>query len=157
MKQNKTDYLSLSQGIVVKDRKSDKTKMTVFVIMSFSDNPILESYYEEAILPTIIKHGLKPVRIDHEKFTGKISDKIIEGINNSKFVLADLTEDRPNCYFEAGYAVAKDKRIIFQRLHAPQYEPKFHFDVQDYRHIVYKKISDLRDKLSAAIESLLSE
>lgn len=84
-----------------------------------------------------------------------INWRITDGIDRSLFVIADLTEDKPNCYFEVGYAVAKKKQIIFQRLNAPHYEPKFHFDIQDYKHIIYSKISDLRNELDGVIEALL--
>ena len=154
MKGNSEFIEKFHSGVMVKEENGSKNY--VFVIMSFSGNGILESFYEEAIEPTVNKFGLRCVRVDQEKFTGKISEKITDGIDNALFVIADLTEDKPNCYFEAGYAVAKKKNIIFQRLDAPHYEPKFHFDIQDYKHIVYRKISDLRNELTGIIEQLVN-
>lgn len=154
MKSNEDLIKKLKHGVKINDKNDFKNY--VFIIMSFSGNGILESYYEEAIVPTVTKFGLRCVRVDQEKFTGSISNQITDGIENAFFVIADLTEDKPNCYFEAGYAVAKKKKIIFQRLDAPHYEPKFHFDIQDYKHIVYKKISDLRNELAKTIELLVN-
>ncbi len=125
-----------------------------FVIMSFSGNPILESYFEEAIKPVVEEFKLECVRVDQEEFTGKITDQIKQ---NSVIIIIDLTEDRPNCYFEAGYAVARSKSIIFQRLDAPKYEPVFHFDVKDYPHILYGTIADLRKKLKGRLKALLNK
>jgi hypothetical protein len=153
MKNNGNILEKLKDGVTVD--KGNCTKGYVFVIMSFSGNGILESYYEEAIAPTVQKYDLRCVRVDQEKFTGRISEKITDGIDNALFVIADLTEDKPNCYFEAGYAVAKEKIIIFQRLNAPKYEPKFHFDIQDYKHIIYSKISDLRSELDGIIKKIV--
>ena len=135
--------------------RSTNVPEIVFVIMSFSGNPIIKSYYDEAILPTIQKYGLKCVRVDEEAFTGEISKRIIDNIKRARIVLVDLTEDRPNCYFEAGYALALNKPVIFQRLNAPHYEAKFEFDVKDFNHILYGTIAELREKLSKVLEAEL--
>ena len=126
-----------------------------FVIMSFSENPILQSYYEEAVKPTITDLGLRCIRIDEEDYPEPISDRIKKNIVECRIVIVDLTEDRPNCYFEAGYAVAVGKPMIFQRLNAPKYEARFHFDVKDYPHILYGTISDLKKRLGERLYALL--
>lgn len=36
--------------------------------------------------------------------SGEIDDEIIVGIKRSRFVVADLTGNRPNVYYEVGYA-----------------------------------------------------
>lgn len=127
----------------------------VFLIMSLSRNPIIESYYEEAIKPTIEKFNYQCVRIDKENFSGKITDNIKKNIANSKLVIVDLTEDKPNCYFEAGFALAIGKTVMFQRLNAPRYEPKIEFNIQDYPHILYETISTLRLQLEEKLSVLL--
>jgi nucleoside 2-deoxyribosyltransferase len=128
-----------------------------FVIMSFSGNPILETYYDEAVKPIVEEFNLNCVRVDQEHFNGEISKRIRRNIETSRLVIVDLTEDRPNCYFEAGYAIAKSIPVIFQRLDAPKYEPIFHFDVKDYKHILYGTAKDLREKLKASIDALLNQ
>lgn len=128
-----------------------------FVIMSFSGNPILESYYEEAIKPTVEAFGLNCVRVDQENFSGEISKRIRMNIERSRLVIVDLTEDRPNCFFEAGYAVAKSKPIIFQRLNAPKYETNFPINVKDYNHILYGTVAHLRRELTGRLRALLSK
>lgn len=128
-----------------------------FVIMSFSGNPILESYYEEAVKPTIRAFNLRCIRLDEEHFTGSIIERIKENIKDSRIVIVDLTEDKPNCYFEAGFATAVGKPMIFQRLVAPKYEVRFPFDVKDYPHILYSTISDLRKRLKERLRGLLED
>lgn len=128
-----------------------------FIVMSFSGNPILETYYEEAVKPTVEGFGLNCIRVDQEHFNGEISARIRRNIEKSRLVIVDLTEDRPNCYFEAGYAMAKSRPVIFQRLDAPKYEPIFHFDVKDYKHILYGTVRDLREKLKDRLNGLLSK
>jgi nucleoside 2-deoxyribosyltransferase len=126
--------------------------------MSFSGDPVIESYYEEAIKPTVEGLGYNCVRVDEEHHSDTISQRIRDNIENCAVVIVDLTEDRPNCYFEAGYAVALNKKIIFQRLNAPpKYAAVFHFDVQDYPFILYRTLADLRKKLGDRLKTLLGE
>lgn len=150
---------TLPKGIIVRDSEVEPTpKEFCFVVMSFSGNPVLESYYEEAIKPTVEKLGHGCIRVDKEHYSDKISERIRANIEKSALVIIDLTEDRPNCYFEAGYAVALNKKIIFQRLHAPpKYEAVFHFDVHDYPFILYGTLMDLRKQLRDKLKALLGE
>lgn len=129
-----------------------------FVVMSFSGDPVLESYYEEAIKPTVRSMNYECVRVDQEHYKDKISKRIRDNIKQCAFLIVDLTEDRPNCYFEAGYAVALNKTIIFQRLHAPpKYEAVFHFDVHDYHFILYNTVANLRKQLRDKLRALLGK
>jgi predicted RNA-binding Zn-ribbon protein involved in translation (DUF1610 family) len=75
----------------------------VFVAMSFS--PELKSAWTDAIDPTLRKIGYRPYRVDAEPHIGKIDTKIITEIKNSRFLVADVTQQRPGVYFEAGYAL----------------------------------------------------
>lgn len=86
-----------------------------FVVMPFK-NPVLDTYYAEAVAVTVEDCGLRCVRVDQEHFNGKISDQIQRNIDEAAVVIVDTTGDNANCYFEAGYAVAKKKFIIWQRL-----------------------------------------
>ena len=126
------------------------------VIMPFCGDAVLDTYYEEAIAPTVSGAGLRCVRVDREQFIGEISDEIRRGIEESSVVIADLTLDRPNCYFEAGYAVAKGRPIIFQRLDAPQYRSPIPFDLKDYPHILYKTAAHLRAELEKRLSAVLA-
>jgi hypothetical protein len=136
-----------------------------FVIMSFSGDPVLESYYEEGIERTVKALGLGCVRVDREHHKDRVSERIRDNIRKSAAIIVDLTEDRPNCYFEAGYAVAlneagygeaPDRPIIFQRLNAPpKYEPVIHFDLQDYPFILYTTVENLRRQLREKLKALL--
>ena len=127
-----------------------------FVVMSLSGNDILESYYSEGVQKVVETFGLRCVRVDRQIFDGTITAQIRENIETARIVIIDTTEDRPNCYFEAGYAVAKNKNIIWQRLKAARYKKKkIEFDIQDYPHILYTSINDLRTRLHEKIEFYL--
>jgi hypothetical protein len=129
------------------------TSKLCFVVMPFN-NPVLDTYYAEAVASAVERSGLRCVRVDQDHFDGKITDQIQRSIDDAAVVIVDTTGDNPNCYFEAGYAVAKKKLIIWQRLNAPMFtSSQLRFDVQDYPHILYTTAENLRERLHAKLEA----
>ncbi|WP_052126284.1 hypothetical protein [Ureibacillus massiliensis] len=124
------------------EQKFSEVKNQVFVIMKFNDDE-LDSAYEGVIEPVIKDFGLDCIRVDKLQDSGKINDQIIENIATSKYILADLTGERPNCYYEAGYAQALGKEVI---LTIKQNE-KIHFDLSGNRFIQWATEADFRNKL----------
>lgn len=153
---NNPRSLSQMKGIasVHKDNPSD----FCFVVMSFSNNPVLETYYEEGVKKVVESHNIRCVRVDQEIFDGSITGRIRHNIDCARIVIVDTTEDKPNCYFEAGYAVAKSKDIIWMRLNAPSLtKVNIEFDIKDYPHILYTTLADLRERLSERISFYLDK
>ena len=123
-----------------------------FVIMSFGGNPTLQDHYELAIRPTVEGFDLDCIRVDELDYNGKITEKIIGLIRNAHFIIADLTEERPNCYYELGYAHALNKIVI----HTINKQSSIHFDVKDYNFIVYARVQELTERLRKRIEATLA-
>lgn len=128
-------------------------RKTCFIVMPIDRNHILESCYHEVIKPIIEKEfKLKCVRIDEEIVKGKLTDKIFEELRNANLVIVETTEDRANCYFEAGYAVACGKSVIWLR--SKQLSPApIPFDVSDFQFIFYTTFDDLRSRLRPAVRA----
>lgn len=124
-------------------------KPQVFVIMKFGDE-ILDSAYRESYKPVIKKFKLSCLRIDELQDSKKISDQILDMIAESKYVIADLSGARPNCYYEAGFAHALGKEIILTIRDGET----AHFDLQGHRFIQWKTESDLRKKLTQRLKAL---
>lgn len=126
-----------------------------FVIMSFSDVADTQATYVRGISPAIEGLGIRCVRVDETEFQGRITDEIVRLINGAYFVVADLSEERPNCYYEFGYAHAQGKPII------PVIRTGFriHFDLHDLPFIVYDTPEKLFEKLRNRIRGtvLLSQ
>jgi len=125
----------------------------VFVIMKFADSekdPELEAAYEKAIEPVIREFGYIGVRVDKIHDSKKITDQILLNLERSEVVLADLTGERPNCYYEAGYAHALQKEMIFT---IKKGEP-VHFDVAGYRFIEWKDYNHLANELRKYLKSI---
>lgn len=124
------------------------TKKQVFVIMKFGDR-ILDSAYVGAIKPVFKKFKYDVVRIDEIQDSGKITDQILEEIAQSELVIADLTDARPNCYYEAGFGHAIGKEMIF----TIKKGSSIHFDLAGYRFIEWETEEDLRQSLKQRLAS----
>jgi len=114
-----------------------------FVAMSFSESML--SAWKEGFRPAIIEAGFKPYRIDAEPHVDRIDVKIVTEIKNSRFLVADVTEQKQGVYFEAGYAIGLEIPVIWAVRNDEL--QKVHFDTRQYRHIVWKSESDLKTQL----------
>lgn len=122
-----------------------------FVVMPFGTHSLRSAVYDKCIEPIVTGLGFDCVRVDKIHTDSRITDSILDGIRRAYFVIADLSEERPNCYYEVGFAHALRKPVI------PIIEDghTIHFDVKDLQFIVYKdtvKLGDrIRDRLIGAV------
>ena len=72
------------------------------------------------------------------------------GIGKAEFIFADLTGERPNVYYEIGYAHALGKRPILYR----KKETKVHFDLSIHNVPAYDNISELKSLLEKRLEAI---
>lgn len=129
-----------------------KEKNQVFVVMKFGDK-ILDSAYEGVTKPLFEEFKMTVMRVDEIEDSGKISDQILQNIAESKFILSELTDERPNCYYETGFAHALGKEIILC-IHK---KSKVHFDLAGHRFIQWETESELRRKLKERIKKLMEK
>jgi hypothetical protein len=90
-------------------------------------------------------------RVEKDAAVDQITDAIIAGIRRAPFVIADLTAERPNVYFEAGMALGLGKPVVFCRRKGET----AHFDVQAYKLIEWEpdKLADFRARLDAHLQA----
>lgn len=81
--------------------------------MSFGDNPVLQDHYELGIKPTVEEFGFHCIRADEVEHNQRITENIFDRKQNAHFITADLTDERPNCYYELGFAHALPKNVIY--------------------------------------------
>ena len=124
-------------------------KKRIFVVMKFGDE-LLDSAYEGVIKPVGNEFGFEVQRVDEIQDSGNINEQILESIASSAVILVDLTGERPNCYYEAGFAHALGKEIIF----SVKDGGNIHFDLAAHRFITWKTEADYRKKLRERLESL---
>jgi len=125
-----------------------------FIICAFREE--LEPVCD--IIKTVsAKFDIEAHRVNEYEDDFKITEKIIQDIEQARIIFADLSFGRPNVYFEYGYArgVGRTGSIITLIKEGKD----AHFDVKDWNQIVYDpdNLSDLEGKLEKRISSLLDK
>jgi hypothetical protein len=142
-----------------------KGKHRVFVIMPIQgerqgdqeQQRIYKEYDDrfEAIERVLTKFDCVAVRIDKESPIDNLVSRIKQEIQSATFAIADLTDERQSCYYEAGYADALKKGVIFiaskNSVMRPGTPTKIHFDVHNNVSF-FTNHNELRAKLKTAIE-----
>jgi hypothetical protein len=109
----------------------------------------------ETIEKCISAYECAAIRIDKEHPLEDIVGRIKSEIKQATFVAADLTDERPSCYFEAGYAEALGKPIIYvaskQSIISPGKETKIHFDIHMNVNF-FTNHSELQQKLRSVLD-----
>lgn len=124
-----------------------------FVVMQFSDQ--FNALYDDVIRPTCEKFGFEVVRADDIYKSGLIIQDIVRSIQESSFVIADITPDNPNVFYEVGYAHGIGKTTI---LLSDRRRDKLPFDVSGFRTLFYDNTiggkKAVEDSLTKHLESL---
>ena len=115
----------------------------VFVAMSF--NHELDVIYHEAITKAVEQCGLTPIRIDLVDFNDEIISNVLSRISQSRFLIADYTDNRPGVYFETGYAIGKGLPVIYCCRESDK--GHIHFDVNHYKFIHWIEVGDFKTEL----------
>ena len=109
----------------------------------------------ETIERVISEAGAVAIRIDKEHALEDLVGRIKKEIRGAQFVVADLTDERPSCYFEAGFAEALGKSVIYvaskQSVAKPGSKTVIHFDIHMNMNY-FTNHDELKEKLSSSIE-----
>lgn len=112
-----------------------------FIIMQIGDDT-LDGVCDQALVPAIEDAGFVPRRVDRHNEGDLLKSEIVQFIERSRIIVADLTNERPNCYLEIGYAMGLGKKsnliLTAREDHhhsSPNFDPngsKVHFDLEGY-------------------------
>lgn len=125
------------------------TKMVIpqgFIAMWFDESMVLA---RTQIQSAILDCGYTPIIIDVKEHNNQIVPEIFFEIEQSTFLVADLTGHRNGVYYEAGYAQALGKEVILL-CNKRDFENR-HFDVAQKNTIVWEDESDLYNRLTKRI------
>jgi nucleoside 2-deoxyribosyltransferase len=85
-----------------------------------------------------------------------IDSNIIAAIKSSRFVIADFTSLNLGVYFEAGYAMGRDMKVIHVCDDADFSLNKKHFDISHYPFLRYSSFEDLTKQLAVEIAAYIN-
>lgn len=127
------------------DRHASDLEMKTqgFVAMSFSDE--MRPMWTDAIEPAIRHAGYTAYRVGEEPHSDNIIFRIMAEIKNSRFVVADVTEQKNGVYFEAGYALGLGLPVIW--CVRKDDAKNVHFDTAQYNQIRWKSPQELQEGL----------
>jgi hypothetical protein len=94
--------------------------------------------------------GLVAERVDEVQSNERITDRLLESIRRAEFVIADLTDARPNVFYEAGYAYGLGKTPIY----VAREGTKLEFDLRDYPVIFFSSMRQLRVGLEKRLRAI---
>lgn len=142
-------------NISIRNFKVINEKPTAFVVMEFSSP--YNDVYSEVIKQICDEQGLKVFRIDEQRGPGIIISDINEAIIGAKVIIADISPDNPNIFYEVGYAHAFNKPTIL----IAEKGRELPFDVSPFRTLFYENTiigkRKLEEGLSQHINAILSE
>jgi hypothetical protein len=128
-----------------------------FIIMAYEDQssgflPVVDIH--SAIKRGCEAAGVRAHRVDEVEHSGAITRLILDHIERHRFLISDLTHERPNVYYEIGYAHGLKKEVVL----TAQKGTKLHFDISVYNVIFYSSGTELEGRLArrlrARIENL---
>jgi hypothetical protein len=123
--------------------------MKIFIIMPIGSNPCME--IKSDIIQKITKtYGYQTdIPLYDLKNPTFDLDLLINQINKSSFVIADLSYERPSCYYELGIAETLHKKIYAlaesgTNLHQTTLREKviFYKNIEDFRNQVERIVKD---------------
>ncbi|KAA6328711.1 hypothetical protein EZS27_022415 [termite gut metagenome] len=101
-------------------------KNTVLTIVATKSNEVIKPVCEE--------FKLKCERADENYATSLILQDVINSIINASIIIAEITPDNPNVFYEVGYSHAINKPTI---LLCDKKRPKLPFDLSGFRTLFY--------------------
>jgi len=144
------DLLSPSEAEESDSGTSNYKPNTAFIMMAIDlTKPELEDI-RNAIKEMFERFGIRAITADEIEHEGVITDRILNEIDTSEFLLADLSYERPNVYYEIGYAHSRGKRVTLYR----QAGTKLHFDLAHWNCPEYRNATELKALLGKRLEAI---
>jgi nucleoside 2-deoxyribosyltransferase len=103
-----------------------------FTVMQFTED--FNVLYSDVIKPVCEQFGFKVVRGDDLNTSGQILEDITQSIRSAALIIADVTPDNANVFYEVGYAHGIGKPTI---LLSDRRRERLPFDISGFRTLFY--------------------
>lgn len=143
-----------------KSKELQEEQERCFVIMPISDQGDypkghFTKVYNQIFKPAIIAAGYEPFRVDEDKISNPIINKIFDAVQNCPMALCDLSNRNPNVLYELGLRQAYDKPVVLVQ---DEKTPRI-FDVSGINTVQYsserlfENVMEAREKITDALIS----
>ena len=137
-----TDIVALAEKVA--------QSRSVLVVMSYADRPDLKDAYG-TFQRTCERLNYVCERITEKNAAARILPEILERIRLAAFTIVDLTDLRPNVFYELGYADGLGGKVIVTAKKGTELP----FDVKDIPTIIWESQVELEQDLQKRIQSVM--
>lgn len=137
-----TDIVALAEKVA--------ESRSVLVVMSYADRPDLKDAHG-TFRRICEKLGYTCDRTTEKNAATRIVPDILERIRRAAFIIVDLTDLRPNVFYELGYADGLGRKVIVTAKKGTELP----FDVKDIPTILWESQEDLGEDLRDRIQSVV--
>jgi nucleoside 2-deoxyribosyltransferase len=131
--------------------KAESQPLRIFVVMPFSQQ--YADVYILGIREVAERLGFVVERADEIEHNFIVNEVIGKQIGQCDIVIGEVSEPNPNVYYEIGYSHALNKPTILIARAATELP----FDTQQFNHIFYASIVDLRERLTKRLLATASD
>lgn len=138
-------------------RKLESTRTGIenlaFMAMPFGKSELDENYRH--LVNAVQQSGFDLKRVDEGQKAGLIDDQLRVRIRASRFMLAELTYENQNVYWEAGYAEGIGRPVIYLCRVEPGANLRTHFDANHLTTVLWHESNrdEAMEKLKATIRA----
>jgi hypothetical protein len=136
---------------VIKLAERTLVSYDVFAVMSFKESPdLIDAYNSFKDVCSKFDPPYNCLRMDEITNINRITPEMLNRIKKSAIVIVDLSLERPNVYYELGFADALEKPIIVTAKEGT----KIHFDAKDFPILFWNSQTQLKKDLEQRIQQI---
>ena len=125
-------FMQGNKEIRFRNLKVESQQPLCFAVMQFTDD--FNVLYAEVIKPVCEEFGFRVIRGDDFYTSGQILEDITQSIRSAALIIADVTPDNANVFYEVGYSHGIGKPTI---LLSDRTRQKLPFDISGFRTLFY--------------------
>ncbi|SIQ03525.1 TIR domain-containing protein [Halanaerobium kushneri] len=146
-----TFFMRSKKRVKIHDVEVNSYKLKAFVVMQFSEE--FNQLYKDVIAPICENKDIESIRADNIYSSTPILKDITENIKDSSLIIAEITPNNPNVFYEIGYAHAINKPTIL--LCERNSRDKLPFDLSGFRVIFYENTIAGKKRIENELERFL--